>query len=337
MPWTTYTARALDRLGQTVVTFDSGSLTLDRLTLLKGRKLAGFVPGLSGLLDRLRRAWHQARDRRLLRTVHEIRPDLILVLWGRSLTPELLGSLKAHARCPLVTWWCDDPFRHSVEGLLPYYDIFFVFDRSYMARLLRAGAADVRFLPCACDETVYRPKTLSRAEQARYRCDIALVAWCYPRRVEVVNALADFDLKIWGRGWRSAQARKSLNGTGRRLIQGERFISDEESATIYNIAKIGLNIHSDQTHEAGLNTRAFEELATGTFELMDAVPGMEELLVPGEEVAVFHSPGEARELAEYYLRNPARRTHIAARGRARTLSEHTYVHRMRTLLSAVGE
>lgn len=336
MPWTDYTARALKRLGQSVLTFYGSSLTLDRLTLRKGRQLAGYVPGGPGLLDRCRAAWHRARDRRLLRTVEKARPDLILVLWGNTLGPELLRSLKAQAGCPLVTWWLDDPFRHSLEDLLPSYDIFFVFDRSYMTRLVRAGASDVRFLPCACDETVYRPETLTRAERARYRSDIALVAWYYARRAEVVNALDDFDLKIWGRGWRSAQARQSLGRRWRGTIKGERFISDRETAKIYCAAKIGLNIHSEQSHEAGLNTRSFELLAAGAFELVDSIPGMDELLEPGREVAVYASPEEARELADHYLRHEAQRIDIARRGRERTLREHTYVNRMRTLLQAVG-
>lgn len=337
MPWTNYTARALERLGQSVLTFYSSSLALDRLTLRKGRRLAGYVPGGPALLDRYRAAWHQARDRRLLRTVERARPDLILVLWGNSFTPAFLESLKARARCPLVTWWLDDPFRHSVEGLLPYYDIFFIFDRSYVARLVQAGALDVRFLPCACDETVYQPKTLTWAERARYRCDIALVAWYYARRAEVVNALDDFDLKIWGRGWRSAQARQSLSRRWRGTIEGERFITDRETAKIYCATKIGLNIHSEQTREAGLNTRSFELLAAGAFELVDSIPGMDELLEPGREVAVYTSPEEARDLADHYLHHEAKRIDVARRGRERTLREHTYVSRMRTLLQAVVE
>ena len=70
--------------------------------------------------------------------------------------------------------------------------------------------------------------------------------------------------------------------------------------------------------------------------MVDAVGGREGLLVPGEEVAVYHSPEEARDLAAYYLGHPAERMGIATRGRARVLREHTYVHRMRTMLQTVG-
>lgn len=242
--------------------------------------------------------------------------------------------MKALARCPLLTWWLDDPFRKPVKDLLPLYDIFFIFDRSYMARLRAEGAPNVQFLPCASDENIYRPQVLSRMEKKRYACDVALVAWYYPKRAEMARALCDLDLSIWGRGWTSGEARRLLLPAQRLIVRSSRFIPDTVAARIYSAAKICLNIHSDQTHEAGLNLRTFEVLATGAFQLMDAVPGMEELLEPQQEIAAYHSPEEAKDLAEYYLRHPDERARIAQRGRARVLKEHTYVHRMRSLLRA---
>lgn len=335
MPWTTYTARALERLGQEVTLFYETSLGLDRLTLRKGRALASHLPGLTRSLDRWRARWHQQRDQRLLATVKKVRPELILVLWGETFSEDLLKDIRSLGGCPLVTWWNDDPFRRPLGRILTIYDLFFVFDRSYIPRLTREGVRNTRFLPCACDETVYRPRGLTPREWRRYRCDISMVGWYYPRRAEVVQALKDLDLSIWGKEWTSSCARAALDGAHRRIVRCNRFVSDEVSCAIYNASKIGLNIHSHQTREAGLNTRSFELLAAGTFQLMDAVPGMEELLTPGEEVAVYRSPQEARELAIHYLDHPGERLRIAARGRARVLGGHTYLHRMQTLLKEI--
>ena len=138
---------------------------------------------------------------------------------------------------------------------------------------------------------------------------------------------------IWGRGWRGARAR--LQGPGGRIPIEERFVPDGEAAVIYNACGIGLNIHADQSRVAGLNTRSFELLAAGAFQLTDAIEGMEELLEPGKETAVYRSPQEAREKAAYYLSRPEERAAMAARGHERVLREHTYAHRMKTLLASV--
>lgn len=327
LPWASYTARALRNLTHTVTVFEETRLWLDR----GSAGLANLLPGTEPWLRRQKEHWIRRRDQKLLQTAATIRPDLIFLLWGKSFSAAFLNRLKAIGKCPLFTWWLDDPFLTPVDNLFPVYDLFFTFDRSYIAPLKKAGARDVRFLPCACDETVYFPQRLSSREQTRYGCEIALVAWNSPERIHTVKALAEFDLKVWGRGWNASKTRKILNGTGRRIVQSERFVPDAETAKIYSAAQIGLNIHSVQTHQAGLNTRAFELLAAGAFQMMDAVPGMEELLEPGKEVVVYRSPEEAAERARYYLNHPREREPIARRGRERALREHTYLHRMKTL------
>lgn len=336
-PWTAYTARALRRLGQEVHLFLETSLLVEGITAEKGRRVASAVPGLVPQLDRWRSAWCRRRDQRLLRLAGDLKPDLVLVLRGASFSAELLRRLKGESRCPMVTWWVDNPFYWPVDRIHGLYDTFFVFDRSYAERLRREGATDVRFLPCACDETVYHPQSLSASERARYGSEIALVAWYLENRLETVSALAQFDLKIWGRGWHRAEVQRALNGKHRSVLQGERFVPDDEAARIFSAAQIGLNIHSFQSQLGGLNSRTFDLLATGAFQLVDAVPGMEELIEPGKEVVTYRSPQEAADLARYYLRNPQERLRIAARGRERALAQHTFLHRVRSILETVIE
>lgn len=319
-PWTGYTHRALEWLGHSVERFYCTHLLLDRLTLSGEKDLATWAASSGNGLQGLRDRWHHWRDRRLIATARAFRPELILVLWGNTLSAELLRSLKKETGARMATWWVDDPFRHHAEKLIPLYDFFFIFDHSYLSSLKTAGAQNARFLPCACDESVYFPRRLTQWEQARYASDVAWVAWYYPDRGRIAEALDGVDLKIWGRHWPKKRA------------EGDRFVKDAVAAKIYSATKIGLNSHSDQSRQGGLNTRSFELLATGTFELMDAVEGMEELLEPGREVAVYRSPEEARDMVRHYLKYPGERERIARAGRERVLEQHTYLHRMKTLL-----
>ena len=333
LPWVDYTARALRRLGHSVTVFHCTNILMDRLTLRKGRQWAQGIPPLAAGLERLRAGWHERRDQRLLALAGKFQPEMVLLMHGESLSARFLRALKTRVRCPVVAWWVDNPFRHPIGELFPLYDALYIFDRSYMEPLRRAGAREVRFLPCCCDETVYRPRTLTPSQRQRYGIGIAFIAWCYERRIEVVKEMAGLPLKIWGRGWSTPEARTRLNGSRERIPIEERFVPDEEAALIYSGCQIGLNIHADQTRMGGLNTRSFELPAAGAFELTDAVEGMEELLEPGREVAVYRSPAEAREMAGYFLSHPEERASIAARGRERVLREHTYLHRMKTLLA----
>ena len=336
-PWIGYTARALRRLGCVPFRFCYSNLWVNRAASPWLTQALAGAPGLPRWLAQETERWHRQRERALLTATRRIKPDLILLLKGERISPETLQSLARMAPRSLVTWWVDDPF-HYPQFLqsLPLFEHVFIFDRSYLRPLQQAGARDAHFLPCACDDTIFWPRPLNRSQQSPYRCDIVFVAWYYANRVEIVNALREFHVNIWGVGWNSAEARASLNGAEHRVIRSSRFVPDERAASIYSAATIGLNIHDVQSRYAGLNARTFEVLATGTFELTDAVAGMEELLVPGEEIVAYRSPEEARDLVRYYLRHPELRLRIAARGRARTLREHTYVHRMRQLLHTVG-
>jgi spore maturation protein CgeB len=85
-----------------------------------------------------------------------------------------------------------------------------------------------------------------------------------------------------------------------------------------------------------LNTRTFEVLAAGGFELVDNVPGLEENFEVGHEIVAYTSPAHFRELTEYYLAHPGDRAAIAERGRARVLRDHTYEQRLATILSTVA-
>lgn len=323
-PWLGYTMRALDRLGHTTVPFLYTNRWVNRLNATAAARA-------------YTQCWRHDRDDALIALARRIKPELTLILRGELIAVEALAELKRATAGPMVTWWVDDPDRYpGSQDRLQLYDHIFLFDRACARRLTEAGVGPVTFLPCACDDTVFHPRLLSRWQRARYGSQIALVAWFYPNRAPVVNALADFRLGIWGRGWRTPQARALLKRAVRRSVRGLGYVSDAQAAVIYNGTAIALNIHHAQSRDAALNTRTFEVLAAGAFQLMDAIPGMEELVRPGEEVVTYGSPEEARERATYFLRHPGQRAQIAARGQERVFAEHTYLHRMQTLLRVLA-
>ena len=328
--WLEHTLCGLKRLGHDVTSFGYPESWFASKAL---KRSASAVPILPRLLDRYREGLARRQDRRLIALARGFRPDLVLVVKGENLSSEVLAAVKKHTSGPVVTWWADDPWRFpGFIRALGFYDHVFIWDRAYLAPLRAAGAREVHFLPAACDETVYQPAPLSRSEMRRFACDVSFVAWFYPRRGSVVRAFSsDVDLAIWGGGWRSEEARGDLPHP--KALRGSS-VSTTIAAKIYRASKLGLNVHHEQTREAGLNNRTFEQLASGLCPLVDHVPGIEELLNPGSEVVCYGSPDEAYELAKRFLKDETARRKIASRGRTRVLAEHTYAHRLRRLIDS---
>lgn len=84
-----------------------------------------------------------------------------------------------------------------------------------------------------------------------------------------------------------------------------------------------------------LNARAFEIAGIGGFQLMSHSPATSDHFVVGKEIETFSSRAELVEKVRYYLSRPEKRAAIATAGQLRAHSEHTYRHRIESLLKTV--
>lgn len=144
-----------------------------------------------------------------------------------------------------------------------------------------------------------------------------------------VEKLVDFDLSLWGGdAWLEGEPE---NSRIRKAYKG--YISDpRQLAALYRSSDIHVSLHS-LTAIRGLNMHAWNAPIQETFLLTEALPGISDAFVPGEELACFNSlealPGEV----DRWLADPQGRAGIAAAGRERVLREHTFPVRARQLLN----
>jgi Uncharacterized protein conserved in bacteria len=110
----------------------------------------------------------------------------------------------------------------------------------------------------------------------------------------------------------------------------------EELPDFYLQSDVNFNCTSVQMKGA-VNQRVFDVPAAGAFLLTDSRAQLARMFEPGREVAVFERPEEAPELLARYLADAPARRRMAEAGRARVLAEHTYVHRLGSLLAAFDE
>ncbi|HSY27615.1 MAG TPA: glycosyltransferase, partial [Burkholderiaceae bacterium] len=117
-----------------------------------------------------------------------------------------------------------------------------------------------------------------------------------------------------------------------KSLVGQHFFG--EMAKAYSASRIVLNLSIADD----VNMRIFEAAACGSLLLTNHVPanGISELFQDGQELLTFRDLNHLRCLIDAYLTDNIERERIAATGRTRALEEHTYRHRMATLLSAVA-
>ncbi len=105
----------------------------------------------------------------------------------------------------------------------------------------------------------------------------------------------------------------------------------KELPSFYNACKVNFNATSIQMGRA-VNQRAFDVPACGAFLLTDRQGSIADLFEEGKEVVTYRDRGEIADLARFYLRNDSARRSVAERGRSRVLKEHTYRHRIDTIV-----
>jgi len=332
--WTEGMGRAANALGHTATLFFYRSDDMGNLKGMAYRRLPRtFHTALRFAENQLKRIRDISMNRRLVIAARVFQPDVIIILKGETISWDCLVALR-EMNVPLISWWVDDPF--CFPGLVRHFDIFdlvFMFDYQCIVNLATHGVKHVMYLPCACDQATYYPQSINQSDYPSFNCTVGFIAMYYPGRATLLSQMKGLDVGLWGGGWEVAKELHELpSGTWR----GQR-ISAADTAKVYNLARICPNVHHPQTRLGGLNTRTFEIPAAGGFELVDNVPGLEDHFDVGREIVSYSSPGNFRELVDYYLAHQYEREKISERGHARVMRHHTYVRRLETILKTLAQ
>ncbi len=143
-------------------------------------------------------------------------------------------------------------------------------------------------------------------------------------RHESLKSLSNKPLKIWGDDdWRNVAPFGAIIADGVEYYR--------ELPLVYGANSINLNFTSFQMPTA-VNQRVFDAPAAGGFLLTDDQGDLHELF-QRDETALFSSALELCDKADFYLRHPEKAERIARRAYQRILREHTYFHRIGTILA----
>ena len=311
---------------------------------IMARRIGLAIPYLKPILNPILKHYLNKENDELVNIVKKEKPDLVFIIKGDHLFPETLKKLKTEISCPIVAYIWDDPF-YSYAGLfsddfrksnfekgMHLYDFIFLYDTYYVEQIKKRGIENVEYLPLAADPNRYKQIEISEEDKNRYGYDICFVGAPYPGRIEILENLGNYNLGVFGAGWKKYFMEKGKATPV--YYKGEA--SGEKVLKIYLSSKIVLNIHDPEARE-GLNTRTFDILACGASELVDYKKNLGMHFRIGEEIVTFKDSKELLQAVKYYLENGSVLKDISNKGRQRVLNEHTWVHRVNSLISTIKE
>ena len=291
----------------------------------------------SSSLEYLENSFLQVVSSAILAKVDFFQPDMVLALAQAPLSRQALKKLRAD-NVVSAMWFVED-FRIFTywRAFAPYYDIFAVIQKEpFFSELKAAGVENHLYLPLAADPDFHKPVQPGPVELKKWGSDLSFMGAGYPNRRMAFKELTGYDFKIWGTEWDGdAALAPYVQMSGRR-------VTSEECVKIFNASKINLNLHStlDIDHEVKpgdfVNPRTFELASCAAFQLVDCRELLSELF-SSDELVVFSSMHELKKKIDCFLGDSQGRHSFASRARERVLKEHTYKHRMETLIDFVLE
>src|SRR3989338_736008 len=192
----------------------------------------------------------------------------------------------------------------------------------------------------AADKTMLYPEF-----DKKFIADISYIGTNLPEKRHffktVILPLKDkYDIKIYGQDW-------TLLNRGLGFIQriGQYYnipqvkslckptlqLSDERK--IYSSCQISINVHELYQQKYGdLNERTFKIPLGGGFEICDDVYGIENIFTPQKNIVIAKNKNDWWDKIKYYTKYPDKRKSIIDEGRKLILKNHTYHHRVKTML-----
>jgi spore maturation protein CgeB len=318
---TEYIERAIVDLGHGLYAFE------DRQHLIPGRirSRSAFLHWLD--LDII--------NRKLLAMAKSIKPDIAIVTGGNRIAAETIRHFK-RLGIATVLWTTDPPLNFEpLVTMATSYDAIFCQGTEAIELLAQAGIGGASLLPMACDPKIHHPVSCSAAEKKKYGSNIVFVGSHYPDRAALFEKLVGFDLAIWGPGWGNLAPDSPL----RRCVRGAH-TTPAEWLKIYSASNIVLATHYHDPQNRfpiyQASPRVFEALACKAFVLCDNQRDVFSLFQDREDLVRFIDASDLINKAKHYLAHPEERNEIAGRGNRNVIENHTYVHRIKELLSKIG-
>ena len=254
--------------------------------------------------------------------VRTYKPDVLYCMATEAIGSDFLDRVRGSYRLAIGQHASPLP-KHDISE----YDLILSSLPNQVEYFQRQGMKSVFF------RLGFEPRILTRFPVDRKRFDTVFVGGLSAHHqvgTQILESLCQrYDVKVWGYGIENLGKDSQI----RKVYMGPAWGS--EMYQILSDANIVFNRHIDVAEDYANNMRLFEATGVGTFLVTDWKENLAELFEPDKEVVAYRSPEECVELIQHYLDHDEDREAIARAGQKRTLSEHTWHHRMQELVDIV--
>lgn len=279
----------------------------------------------------------------LLPDITAFSPEIMITICGpRSILPvDIVRKIRSMGIVTVV-WFADDPYAiDNTLAVAAEYDYVFTIDSGCIPYYESRGCTKISHLPLGADPDIFYPNPVHPS----YHNDVCFIGTGYQNRLrffeEVLKQLNHVKVQLVGHFWEGMR----LSGN---CIPGirKKWINPPEVARYYNGAKIVLNIH--RSHDDPLidknkvgapgnsiNNRTFDIAACRAFQLIDYRPDFKHSFKTGGEMVAFESPKECADLINKYLVDSELRTEMARKSYERTMTHHTFIQRVETMMANI--
>ena len=262
-----------------------------------------FVPYLTG-----EQAYELAING-LYATLYKARPDVLLVISGFFVPPQLLDKARRSGTRTVVAY-TEAPYENDKQlRLAPFADINLLDDPTG----LEAYPNRAVYMPHAYRPSLHRPGPSVPALQ----CDLAFVGTGFPSRVAFFEAMDLYGLDVLLAGnWALVKGDSPL--APYVVTHVDDCLDNDKTVQVYRSARVGMNLYRREAQRPELSAgvaigpREVEMAATGLFFLRDPRPEGDEVF---PMLPTFSSSGEASELLRWWLGHPDVRDKAAAQAR----------------------
>lgn len=254
-------------------------------------------------------------------------PDLLITqTWGCLVEPKMFSRIRKTFGTLVVNIAMDD--RHQYWGrkvngkwdgtysLIPHIDLTLSAAPEAVDWYCKEGGAAL-FFPEASDPGIFHPMP----ELPKIH-DVSFVGSRYGIREKVVTALRNAGIQVtaYGSGWDNGRI---ANEDVPRLFAQSRIV-------------LGVSAIGHCPDFVGLKLRDFDAPMSGSCYMTQHNDDLNELYEIGREIATWHTMDECVEKVRYLLAHDQEREAIAAAGRVRAASDHTWDARFHMLWIRLG-
>lgn len=276
-------------------------------------------------------AWYRLRkiNNSLSRFFLEQMPDVVLCINASSLFPD---TVKLFSKRSVSVLWLVDTLERVATDIttIEKFKKIFIFEPADKIKL-----KDAEFLPYGFDEEIYYKQ---KAEKVY---DVTFVGAGHRERYAPLDKISErckrmgIKFSVFGPFTlfkKDSSYKKRYPFLYQSLVHNNRILPQHINE-IYNKTWININLHHPQSKE-GVNPRTFEIAGSGNFQLTDEKGVIKGLFHP-DELVTYSDVEDLTEKISYFLKEKQLMSSIAEMARKRAISEHTFQHRAKYILSAL--